>query len=95
VFTIFCSVGVQVDNGGIASIVNSNANFGDVALIAKGHGYRAFSGTVYNPPNKAYPDSPGPSGLNQFYPTGYWPSNAQVEIFVPDVVDRPHISLVM
>jgi hypothetical protein len=95
VFTIFCSVGVQVDNGGIASIVNSNANFGDVALIAKGHGYRAFSGTVYNPPNKAYPDSPGPDGLNQFYPTGYWPSNAQVEIFVPDVVDRPHISLVM
>jgi len=95
VFTIFCSVGVQVDNGGIASIVNSNANFGDVALIAKGHGYRAFSGTVYNPPNKAYPDSPGPDGLNQFYPTGYWPSNAQVEIFIPDVADRPHISLVM
>ena len=95
VFTIFCSIGVQVDNGGIASIVNSNANFGDVALIAKGYGYRAFSGTVYNPPFKAYPDSPGPNGFNQFYPTGYWPSAAQVELFIPDLADRPHISLVM
>lgn len=95
VFTIFCSVGVQTDNGGIASIVNSNANFGDVCLLAKGYGARKFTGTVYNPRLKAYPDSPGPDGFNQYYPSGFWPNNAQVEIFLPDVVDRPHISLVM
>ena len=29
VFTIFSSIAVQVDNGGIASITNSNANFGE------------------------------------------------------------------
>jgi hypothetical protein len=95
VFTIFSSVGVQVDNGGIASIVNSNANFGDLCLVAKGHGTRKFSGTVYNPKFKAYPDSPGIDGYNQYYPNGFWPSNAQVEIFVPDLDNRPHISLVM
>lgn len=95
VFTIFCSVGVQVDNGGIASIVNSNANFGDVCLLAKGYGKRKFTGTVYNPAFKAYPDSPGVDGLNQYYPNGYWPNNARVEVFLPDVDDRPHISLVM
>jgi hypothetical protein len=43
VFTIFSSVGVQVDTGGIASIVNSNANFGDLCLVAKGYGKRSFS----------------------------------------------------
>ena len=95
VFTIFSSVGVQVDNGGIASIVNSNANFGDICLLAKGYGPRKFSGTVYNPPNNAYPFSPGPTGLNQYYPTGFWPNNGQVEIFVSDPTNRPHISLVM
>ena len=92
VFTIFSSVGVQVDNGGIASIVNSNANFGDICLLASGYGTRKFSGTVYNPPNKAYPDDPE---LNQYYPSGYWPNNANVRIFLPDLDDRPHISLVM
>ena len=92
VFTIFASVGVQVDNGGIASIVNSNANFGDLCLVAKGYGSRKFSGTVYNPPFKAYPDS---EEFNQYYPTGYWPNNARVRIYVPELDDRPHISLVM
>ena len=95
VFTIFCSVGVQTDNGGIASIVNSNANFGDICLLSKGYGKRKFTGTVYNPPFKAYPDSPGIDGLNQYYPNGYWPNNARVQIFLPDINDRPHISLVM
>lgn len=95
VFTIFCSVGVEVESGGIASIVNSNANFGNICLQARGYGKRKFSGTVYNPPFKAYPDSPGPDGLNQYYPNGYWPNDARVRIFVPDQDDRPHISLVM
>ena len=95
VFTIFCSVGVQTDNGGIASIVNSNANFGDICLLSTGYGKRQHSGTIYNPAYKAYPDSPGPDGLNQYYPNGYWPNNASVEVFMPDLNDRPHISLVM
>jgi len=95
VFTIFSSVGVQVDNGGIASIVNSNANFGDLCLVAKGYGLRKFSGTVYNPAYIAYPYSPGPTGLNQYYPQGFWPKNSNVEIFIPDPTNRPHISLVM
>lgn len=95
VFTIFASVGVQVDNGGIASIVNSNANFGDLCLVAKGYGLRKFSGTIYNPPFKAYPDSPGEDGLNQYYPEGFWPNGARVQVFCPDIEDRPHISLVM
>jgi hypothetical protein len=95
VFTVFCSVGVQVTNGGIASIVNSNANFGDVCLLAKGYGKRAFSGTLYNPSYKAYPNSPGPDGLNQYYPSGFWPNDGRVQVFLPDVTPRPHISLVM
>lgn len=95
VFTVFSSIGVQVTNGGIASIVNSNANFGDICLLAKGYGTRAFSGTLYNPPYRAYPNSPGEEGLNQYYPNGFWPNNGQVEVFLPDIIDRPHISLVM
>lgn len=95
VFTIFSSVGVQVDNGGIASIVNSNANFGDVCLLAKGYGKRKFSGTIYNPPYKAYPPSPGPDGLDQYFPFGYWPTGGRMQVFLPDTDDRPHISLVM
>jgi hypothetical protein len=95
VFTIFTSIGVQVDNGGIASIVNSNANFGDICLLAKGHGPRAFSGTIYNPAFKAYPNSPGPDGLNQYYPNGFWPNGGNIEVFIPDLANRPHISLVM
>ena len=94
VFTIFCSTGVEVERGGIASIVNSNANYGK----------RKFSGHVYNPINKAYPESPNPAlavtfpdsqFLDQYYPTGYWPNNSQIRVFVPDPEDRPHISLVM
>lgn len=92
VFTIFCSTGVEVINGGIASIVNSNANFGDLCLVAKGYGKRKFSGTVYNPINKSYPDDPE---FNEFYPIGFWPNNARARIFLPELVDRPHISLVM
>ena len=92
VFTIFCSVGVQVDNGGIASIVNSNANFGDICLLAKGYGKRAFSGTIYNPPYVAYPNDPD---FNSYYPNGFWPNSGNIQVFVPDVIDRPHISLVM
>ena len=96
VFTIFSSVGVQVDNGGIASIVNSNANFGDLCLVAKGYGKRSFSGTIYNPPFRAYPFSPGDEGLDQYYPNGFWPDKTgSVEVFVPDPLERPHISLVM
>jgi len=95
VFTIFCSTAVQVDNGGIASITNSNNNFGDLCLVAKGYGARSFSGTVVNPVNRAYPFSPGQDGLDQYYPSGFWPNGGTVEIFVPDTADRPHIALVM
>ena len=95
VFTIFCSTAVQVDNGGIASITNSNSNFGDLCLVSKGYGRRSFSGTVYNPPFKAYPDSPGADGLNQYYPNGFWPNRGSVQIFLPDLADRPHISQIM
>ena len=105
VFTIFCSIGVQVDNGGIASILNSNNNFGDLCLVAKGFGKRKFTGHVYNPVNKAYPESPvngpgkevisGSDELDLYYPAGFWPNNAQVRVFLPDLDDRPHISLIM
>lgn len=95
VFTIFSSVGVQTDNGGIASIVNSNANFGDICLLSKGYGKRKFSGTIFNPPYRAYPRSPGPEGFDQYFPFGYWPNGARVEVFCPNLDNRPHISLVM
>ena len=99
VFTIFCSIGVQCDNGGIASITNSNCNFGDISLLAKGYGTRSFSGTVYNPKYRAYPFSPdlGPESpnLDQFYPDGYWPNRGTMEVFVPDSANRPHIGQVM
>jgi len=98
VFTIFASKGVEVESGGIASIVNSNANFGDICLQAKGFGKRKFTGHIYNPSFKSYPESPNLIGgeyLNQYYPSGFWPNNAQVMVFLPDLDDRPHISLVM
>ena len=99
VFTIFCSIAVLVENGGIASIVNSNANFGDLCLVAKGFGSRSFSGTVFNPLNRAYPFSPigvpGSQELDQYYPNGFWPNRGRVEIFLPDTADRPHIGQVM
>jgi len=92
VFTIFCSIAVLVENGGIASIVNSNANFGDLCLVAKGFGSRSFSGTVFNPINRSYPFS---QDLDQYYPNGFWPNKGFVEIFLPDIADRPHIGQVM
>ncbi len=92
VFTIFCSIGVEVESGGIASIVNSNANFGDICLLARGYGARKFSGTIYNPRLIAYPSDPE---FNQYYPAGFWPNDARVQVFTPDIEDRPHISLVM
>ena len=99
VFTIFCSTGVQTDNGGIASITNSNCNFGDISLLAKGYGKRDFSGTIFNPIYRAYPFSPtgvpGSQELDQYYPNGFWPNRGTVEVFVPDLADRPHIALVM
>jgi hypothetical protein len=104
VFTVFCSIGVEVESGGIASIVNSNANFGNICLQAKGYGKRKFSGHVYNPVLKAYPESPNPEiatsfpdseYFDQYYPTGFWPNDARVRVFLPELGDRPHISLVM
>jgi hypothetical protein len=89
VFTVFCSIGVQVDNGGIASIVNSNSNFGDICLFASGYGKREFSGTVYNPSFPTYQVN------GEYYPFGFWPKNGLVEIYIPDTANRPHISLVM
>ena len=89
IFTIFCNVAVEVDSGGIASITNSNSNFGDICLIAKGYGRREFSGTVYNPP---YPNF---ITNGEYYPSGFYPQNGNVLIFVPDTANRPHIALVM
>jgi hypothetical protein len=89
VFTIFCSVGVQTDNGGIASIVNSNANFGDICLLSNGYGKLEFSGTIYNPPYPTYQIN------GEYYPFGYYPQNGQVEIYLPDTSYRPHIALIM
>lgn len=89
IFTIFCNVSVEVDRGGIASITNSNSNFGDICLVSRGYGKRDFSGTIFNPNNPAFI----PNG--EFYPNGYFPQNAQILAFVPDSANRPHISLVM
>ena len=83
VFTIFCGTSVIVENGGICSITNSNANFGDYCLVAKGYGKRSFFGEVYNPPVLPY------------YPNGFYPQSQQVEIYVPDPDYRPHIGLIM
>ena len=98
VFTIFSSIGVEVETGGIASIVNSNANFGNICLQAKGFGDRKFTGHIYNPYFKSYPESPNIPGsdyFNQYYPNGFWPNNGRVMVFLPELDDRPHISLVM
>jgi hypothetical protein len=89
VFTIFCSIAVEVDSGGIGSITNSNSNFGDLCLVAKGYGKRDFSGTVYNP---SFPDFI----INgEYYPTGYFPHRGETLIFVPDTANRPHIALII
>ena len=89
IFTIFCNIAVETDSGGIASITNSNSNFGDICLLAKGYGSREFSGTVFNPAFPAFI----PNG--EYYPSGYFPQNGQVLIFVPDTAERPHIALLM
>jgi hypothetical protein len=89
VFTIMCSQAVIVENGGIASITNSNANFGDTCLTAKGLGKLAFAGFVRNP---AYPTNVPNS---DFYPLGFWPNKQRMEVFIPNDRDRPHIGQVM
>jgi len=90
VFTIFCDIGVLTENGGIASITNSNANFGNYALVSKGYGRLDFSGIVWNP---AYPTN---VANGQYYPLGYWPDSVgSVEVYIPDLVNRPHIGLIM
>ena len=83
VFTIFCNQAVIVEDGGICSIVNSNSNFGDFCLTAKGHGPREFSSYISNPPVPPY------------FPIGYYPRNGVVQVYVADPKLRPHISLVM
>lgn len=83
VFTIFCGTSVLVENGGICSITNSNANFGDYCLVSKGYGKRSFFGEIINPPVLPY------------YPNGFFPQNQQVEVYCPDPADRPHIGQVM
>ena len=95
VFTIFCNVAVETDNGGIASITNSNNNFGDLCLVSRGYGRRKFGGTIYNPENLAYNELTNEFEPNEFYPQGYFPNRQQVGVFVPDPLNRPHISLVM
>lgn len=95
VFTIFCDYGVRVESGGIASIVNSNANFGDICLLAEGYGPREFGGTIYNPSNVFYNELTNEFEENENYPQGFFPQNANVVVFVPDPLNRPHISLTM
>ena len=89
VFTLFCDQAVTVENGGIASITNSNANFGDLCLVAKGLGKLGFSGIVWNPANPTNIEN------GEFYPLGYWPQLQKMEVFIPNSVNRPHIGLVM
>ena len=83
VFTIFCSNAVIAENGGICSITNSNSNFGDICLLSKGYGKREFSGYIKNP------------AILPYYPTGFYPRNSEIEIYIPDPDLRPHIALVM
>jgi hypothetical protein len=89
VFTIFCSNAVIVENGGIASITNSNSNFGDTCMTAKGLGKLAYQGFVKNPGNPTNI----PNGEN--YPLGFWPQQQRMEVFLPNDLDRPHIGQVM
>ena len=88
-FTIMCSQAVIVENGGIASITNSNSNFGDTCLTAKGLGKLAYQGFVVNP---AFPTNV-PNG--EYYPLGFWPNKQRMEVFLPNNRDRPHIGQVM
>lgn len=83
VFTIFCSTSVIADNGGICSITNSNANFGDYCLVSKGYGNLAFFGEIYNPTVLPY------------YPNGQYPQNQVVQVYCPDPNNRPGIGKIM
>ena len=89
VFTIFCDIGVLTENGGICSITNSNANFGNYSLVSKGHGKLEFSGLIWNP---KFPTNV-PNG--EYYPLGYWPQTGKMEVYIPDLLNRPHIALIM
>ena len=95
VFTIFCDVAVHCESGGICSITNSNANFGDLCLVAEGYGKKEFNGTIYNPPNIAYDTNYNTFYPDENYPQGFFPSRQEICVFVPDPKNRPHISLVM
>jgi hypothetical protein len=95
VFTIFCNVAVETDTGGIASITNSNNNFGDICLMSRGFGKRKFGGTVYNPAFTAFNENTNSFEPNEFYPQGYFPERQTIAVFVPDPDNRPGISLVM
>jgi hypothetical protein len=95
VFTIFSSIAVQADNGGIASITNSNANFGTYCMISKGYGPREFSGTVYNPSASSFNDISKSFEYNINYQSGFFPYKQRVCVFVPDTANRPHIALMM
>jgi hypothetical protein len=95
VFTIFCNVAVETASGGIASITNSNNNFGDICLLSTGFGRRKFGGTIYNPPNIAYNELTNAFEPNEYYPQGYFPTKQEICVFVPDPANRPGISLVM
>ena len=95
VFTLFSSVSVQADNGGIASITNSNANFGDYCMVAKGYGPREFSGTIFNPAKLSFNTISNSFEYNNYYPAGFFPNTQRVCVFVPDTQYRPHIALMM
>jgi hypothetical protein len=95
VFTIFADVAVHCESGGIASITNSNSNFGDQCLLAEGYGSLEFSGTVYNPQDTIYDTNYNTWTTSPYYPAGFFPKNQEICIFVPNSANRPHIGLVM
>ena len=95
VFTIFCDIAVHCESGGIASITNSNNNFGDLCLLAEGFGKKEFNGTIYNPFNIGYDVNNNTFFDSDNYPEGFFPSRGKICVFVPDPMQRPHISLVM
>jgi hypothetical protein len=95
VFTIFNDIAVHCESGGIASITNSNSNFGDLCLVAEGFGKKEFNGTIYNAPFVAYDPNSNTLSDDENYPLGYFPRYQEVAVFIPDSKNRPHISLVM
>jgi len=95
VFTIFCDIAVHCESGGIASITNSNSNFGDICLYAEGFGKKEFNGTIYNPFNIGYDLNTNTFSPDENYPEGFFPYRGEVCVFVPDPTNRPHIGLVM